>query len=140
MAAVVAVERLRVVRSAGVLRPELDLVEMELGRLEEALGGVDQVGMECESVELPRAIGKLFDSRELALGELRVARRIGEVVLWTGKVQPERFLRRLELVGREEAFDQTEAARSHFVEGTVGHAHVLNLRGVHATPASRRGV
>ena len=48
----VAVEGLIVIDGAGVFRPQLDLVEMELGRAEVALGGVNQIGMDGQPVEV----------------------------------------------------------------------------------------
>ena len=68
VAAVVAVQRLVVVDGAGVLGPELDLVEVELGGLEVALGRIDEVGVDGEAVEVPRAVRELLDAGELAAG------------------------------------------------------------------------
>jgi hypothetical protein len=53
VAAVVAVQRLVVVDRAGVLGPELDLVEVQLVGPEVARHGVDEIGMEREVVEIP---------------------------------------------------------------------------------------
>ena len=72
VAAVVAVQRLVVVDGAGVLAPQLDLVEVELGRLEVALGHVDEVGVHGEAVEVPRAIGELVHAGELVAGQRAV--------------------------------------------------------------------
>ena len=78
VAPVVPVERLVVVDGAGVLGPELHLVEMQLCRLQVALGRVDQVGVHGQPVEIPRAVRKLLHAGELArrvAGEGRRDRR-----------------------------------------------------------------
>ena len=77
MAAVVAVQRLVVVDGAGVLAPQLDLVEVELGRLEVALRHVDEVGMDGEAVEVPRAVRELEHAGELVAGQCAVRLGLG---------------------------------------------------------------
>jgi len=52
-----------------------------------------------------------------------VARRVAEVVLGPREVQPERLLGRLQLVGREESFDQREAPLPHLVERPIRDPH-----------------
>ena len=92
VAAVVAVQGLVVVHGTRILRPQLDLVEMQLCRLEVALGRVHEVGVHGQAVQVPRAVRELLDAGELAR---RVARRgsgVGEVVVGPREVQPERLL------------------------------------------------
>jgi hypothetical protein len=76
-------EGLVVVDGACVLGPELDLVEVEVGGLEVALGRIDEVGVDGEVVEVPRAVRELLDAGKLACVEAGVVGggRIGEEVL-----------------------------------------------------------
>ena len=92
MAAVVPMERLVVVGGAGVLPPQLHLVEVEVGGAEVPLGGVDEVGVDGEAVEVPRPVREFLDAAELVTGVPRVPGRIGEVLLGRREVQPERLL------------------------------------------------
>jgi hypothetical protein len=116
-----------VVDGSGVLGPELDLVEMQFGRPQIALGGVDEIGMEGQVVQVPRPVGELLDTGELAAAVVGVARRVGEVVLRSREVQPQGFLGRLQLVGSEESLDQGEPLFTHLVQSRIRQPHRLAL-------------
>ena len=107
---------------------------MEVGGLEVALGRIDEVGVDGEAVEVPRAIRELLDTGELAPGEAGVlgGRRVVEVVVGRREVFPERTLRGLELVGGEEALEQREALVADLVERGVGDTHLLRTLGQRA--------
>src|SRR5581483_5848600 len=107
----------------GVLGPQLHLVEVEVGSVEVARRGIEEVGVDGEAVEVPGPIGKLLDAGELACRVAGVRVRVGEVLLAARKMQGEGTLRRGELVGSEEALEQGEAALAHLIEGGVGDAH-----------------
>ena len=96
---------------------------MELGRLQEPLRRVDEVRVDGQPVESPRAIRELLHAGELALGVAGEPFPIGEVVLGTREVQRECLLRRGQLLGAEEALQQREAPLAHLGEGGVGNPH-----------------
>ena len=123
VAAVVAVERLGVVRGTPVLGPQLDLVEVEIRRLEVPLRRVDQVGVEGQSVELPRPVREFLDAGELVSFVLGEPRRIGEVLLGLREVPPQRVSGGVELLGGEKVFDDGEPVTTDFFEVVVGDPH-----------------
>jgi hypothetical protein len=75
----VAMQRLVVVGGAGVLGPQLDLVQVQVARAEVALGGVDEVGVERKAVERPPVEREPRESGELAARQPGVGGRVGEV-------------------------------------------------------------
>ena len=117
--AVVAVEGLVVADGAGILGPEFDLVEMEIGGAEIALGGVEKIRMEGQPVEVPGAVGELLDPGELAPGQVGKVGRIGEVVVGGREMKPEGLLRRLQLFGRQKSLHQGEAGVAYLIEGCL---------------------
>ena len=119
----VAVVGLVVVDGAGVLRPQLGLVEAKVGRAEEAGGEVDEVGVEGQPVEVPRAPWPDLQPGELAVREALVPGRVGEVVGGAGELGPQRFLGGGELVGVEEPLDHCEAALAQLLERGLRHVH-----------------
>ena len=61
-----------VVDGARVLRPQLRVVEVDVGRSEELFGEADEVGMECQAVQIPRLPRPRVKPGELALRVLLV--------------------------------------------------------------------
>ena len=88
-----------------------------------ALGGVDQIGMEGQSVEVPRPVRELLDAAELVTGVSGMGGRIGEVLLGRREMQPQRLLRRPQLVGGEKPLDDGEPVIAHLVEIGVRDPH-----------------
>ena len=135
MVAVVAVVGLVVVRAAGVLGPQLDLVELEVGRGAEALGGVDQIGMECEAVEFPRRERSEPEPGELVVHQPGVRLGVREVVVARREDLEEPGPGAGQFVGAEKALDDSESLRANLLECLVADVHVRSsLRPVRFRP------
>ena len=120
---VVAVVGLVVVDRARVLRPELDLVAVDVLGLQEALGRIDQVRIDRHLVQGPGRIGEEAQAGELALGELRIGLGVGEIGLRPRVDLPERILS----VGQRRLVEETlhdgEAAVEHLRQFLVRYPH-----------------
>ena len=127
VAPVVTVQWLVIVDGTGVLGPELHLVEMEVSRLQVALGDVYQIGVHGQAVEIPRAIRKLLHTGELTRPVAGKCLAVGEVVLRAREVQPERFTGRGQLLVAQEPLHEREASLAHLGEGGVGDPHHQHL-------------
>ncbi len=127
MASKIAMERLVVIDGSGILGPQLDLVEVELGGSEVTLGGVGQIGMDGKAIEVPRLVRKFFDTGELAGAVVGVAVRVGEIVLRRREVEPERILRRFQFFGCQEPLHEGEPPVTYFLEHGVRHPHGFAL-------------
>ena len=123
MVLIVAVVVLVVVDRARVLRPQFDLVAVDLRGLQEALGRIDQVGIDRHPVQRPGRVGEEPQSRELAAGEFRIGARIGEILLGPRIDFPERVLGRGQGRLVEEPLNHGEAAVEHLGQILVRNSH-----------------
>jgi len=121
------VKGLVVVDRPGIFGPELDFVQVQLSGAEIALDGIDEMAVERQVVEVPRPVGELLDTGELAPGIIRMGRRVGEVVLRSREMQPEGLLSGLQLVGSEESFDKSEALLADLIESGIRQPHNSEL-------------
>jgi len=119
------VVRLVVVGATGVLGPQLDLVELEVGRGAEAFCGVDQIGMEGEAVELPRRDGSEPEPGELVANQPGMRLGVRGVVVARRKDLEQPGPCRSELVGVQQALDDGESLRANPLERLVADAHVV---------------
>jgi hypothetical protein len=119
----IAVVALVVVDGPGVLPPQLRLIEPQVGRTEEALGQVEQVGVEGQSVQAPRPPRSADDAGPLVGCQPGMSGRVGEVLLGPRVVQPQSFLGRRQLVSLEETLEGQIALLAQIRHTTVGHPH-----------------
>ena len=119
----IAVVALVVVDGPGVLGPQLRLIEPQVGRTEEALRQVEQVGVEGQSVQAPRSPRSADDAGPLVGCQPGMSGRVGEVLLGPRVVQPQSFLGRRQLVSLEEALEHQIALLAQIRHTTVGHPH-----------------
>ncbi len=125
--AIIAVVKLVVIHRAGIFRPELGLVEIDLLRLQEALRRVDEIGIDGEPVELPAVERKKLDAGELRFGVFRIGVGRGEIVLGLGMDRPQRLARRGERIRVDEVLHHGEAAIPDLGEVLIGHAHASHF-------------
>src|SRR6516225_8538083 len=119
----IAMVRLVIVDRAGILGPQLDLVDFDVLRAEKAFGGIDQIGIDRDTVERPARIRKEAQPRELASREFRMLRRVGEILFRLGIDFPERIPRILQHRRIEKSLDDCEALVPNLCEIFVGNAH-----------------
>ena len=124
VAAVVTVQGLVVVAGAGVLGPQLDLVQVQFRRAEIALGGVDEIRVERQAVEVPGPVRELLDPGELARGVLGMGwldrrstpRASGSAA--TGPAAPS-----CSSSGARKSLDEGEPPLADLVESGIRHPH-----------------
>ena len=121
VAAVVAVKRLIVTDGPGVLAPQLDLVEVQFGRLQVALDRIDEIEEHGQAVQVPQRYG-IQDAGELAGGKMAVCPRIRRSSPWVaGNVAIALFEQQRSVAPRKPSM--REKPSPQLVEVGVGNPH-----------------